>query len=62
MFRALLLTVILAGCATDVAYETERSWCVGACLFEYTKATRHSETTGKPETTRKPEKSDNSDK
>ena len=56
MFRALLLTVMMSGCATDLSYETERVWCLGACVIEHSKTTRHSETT------KKSEKSDKSDK
>ena len=44
MFRAVILMVVLTGCATDMTYETERVWCVGACVIEHTKTQRHSET------------------
>ena len=56
MFRVLLLAVMMSGCATDLSYETDRVWCVGACVIEHTQTVRHSETT------RKSEKSEESDK
>ena len=51
-----MLTVTLMGCATDLSYETERVWCLGACVIEHTQTERHSEDT------RKSEKSQQSDK
>ena len=56
MFRVLLLTVILAGCATDLSYETERVWCLGACVIEHTQTERHSEDTRKSEKSHKKDK------
>lgn len=47
MYKTLIITMILSGCATDVSHETQRSWCVGACVIEHTKTQRHSETTSK---------------
>lgn len=44
MSRVILLTVMISGCATDLSSETERVWCVGACVIEHTKTVRHSET------------------
>lgn len=56
VFRVCMLTVTLMGCATDLSYETERVWCLGACVIEHTQTERHSEDT------RKSEKSQQSDK
>ena len=47
VFRVCILTVVLMGCATDLSYETERIWCVGACVLEHSKTERHSETASK---------------
>lgn len=44
MFRVILLTVMISGCATDLSYETEKVWCLGACIIEHTRTERHSET------------------
>jgi len=44
------------GCATDLSYETDRVWCVGACVIEHSKTTRHSETTSKKPETKKSDK------
>ena len=52
----LLLFVTLTGCATDLSYETERVWCLGACVIEHTQTERHSESTSKKPETRKSDK------